>query len=145
MLVLTRKIRQQIHIGENITITILRVKGQAVRVGIEAPGDVRILRGEITLAEDATATESQATVSDDHVADGNDSSGRRVTDGAESKAGSSVTSDATGAEAGRRGSQSTCGRIDLPRAPRMPSDRPASSQLLTMVARRRRRAPLLSF
>ncbi len=47
MLVLTRKTQQQIQIGENIVITILHVKGQAVRVGIEAPRDVRVIRGEI--------------------------------------------------------------------------------------------------
>ncbi len=47
MLVLTRKTKQQIHIGSNITITILHVKGQAVRVGIEAPRDVSVLRSEV--------------------------------------------------------------------------------------------------
>ena len=47
MLVLTRKIHEQIQIGENITITILRLKGQTVRVGIDAPADVRIIRGEL--------------------------------------------------------------------------------------------------
>jgi carbon storage regulator CsrA len=47
VLVLTRKIQQQIQIGNNITITILQVKGQAVRVGIEAPRDVRVMRSEI--------------------------------------------------------------------------------------------------
>lgn len=47
MLVLTRKTQEKIQIGENITITIVRVKGQAVRVGIEAPQDVRVIRGEL--------------------------------------------------------------------------------------------------
>ncbi len=47
MLVLTRKTQQQIQIGNNIVITILHVKGQAVRVGIEAPRDVRVIRSEI--------------------------------------------------------------------------------------------------
>ncbi|HUY88069.1 MAG TPA: carbon storage regulator [Pirellulales bacterium] len=47
MLVLTRKAQQQIQIGNNIVITILHVKGQAVRVGIEAPRDVRVIRSEI--------------------------------------------------------------------------------------------------
>ena len=37
MLVLTRKTKQQIQIGPDVTITILQIKGQAVRVGIEAP------------------------------------------------------------------------------------------------------------
>ncbi len=43
MLVLTRKTKQQIQIGPNITITILQVKGQAVRVGIEAPREMNVL------------------------------------------------------------------------------------------------------
>jgi carbon storage regulator len=47
MLVLTRKAKQQIQIGPDITITILQVKGQAVRVGIEAPKDVCVLRTEL--------------------------------------------------------------------------------------------------
>lgn len=47
MLVLTRKAAQQIQIGNNIVITILHVKGQTVRVGIEAPRDVRVIRSEI--------------------------------------------------------------------------------------------------
>lgn len=48
MLVLTRKLQQQIKIGDGITVTILRVKGQTVRVGIEAPRDTRVVRGELT-------------------------------------------------------------------------------------------------
>jgi carbon storage regulator CsrA len=47
MLVLTRKIQEQIHIGNNITISILKLKGNTVRIGIEAPRDVRVLRGEL--------------------------------------------------------------------------------------------------
>ena len=47
MLVLTRKPKQQIQIGPDITITILQVKGQSVRVGIEAPRDVCVLRTEL--------------------------------------------------------------------------------------------------
>lgn len=47
MLVLTRKLNETIQIGDNITITIVRVKGRAVGVGIEAPRDIRVSRGEI--------------------------------------------------------------------------------------------------
>ena len=47
MLVLTRKLQQQIKIGDQITVTILRVKGNTVRVGIDAPRDVRVVRGEL--------------------------------------------------------------------------------------------------
>ncbi len=54
MLVLTRKNQEVIRIGENITVTILKIKGQAVSVGIDAPRAVRIIRGE--LPEKATET-----------------------------------------------------------------------------------------
>ncbi len=47
MLVLTRKTQQQIQIGDKITITIVRVTGQSVRVGIQAPEEVRVVRGEL--------------------------------------------------------------------------------------------------
>lgn len=47
MLVLTRKLQQQIKIGEQIVVTILRVKGNTVRVGIQAPREVRVIRGEL--------------------------------------------------------------------------------------------------
>ena len=47
MLVLTRKNQEVIRIGDNITVTILKVKGQAVSVGIDAPREVRIIRGEL--------------------------------------------------------------------------------------------------
>ncbi|OHB76166.1 MAG: hypothetical protein A2W31_05200 [Planctomycetes bacterium RBG_16_64_10] len=47
MLVLTRKHQEKIRIGESITITVLRTKGKAVRLGIEAPADVPVIRGEL--------------------------------------------------------------------------------------------------
>lgn len=47
MLVLSRKPNQKLHIGENITVTVLGVRGGVVKLGFEAPGDVRILRGEL--------------------------------------------------------------------------------------------------
>jgi carbon storage regulator CsrA len=47
MLVLTRKANQQIQIGDGVVITILQVKGNTVRVGIDAPREVRVVRGEL--------------------------------------------------------------------------------------------------
>jgi carbon storage regulator CsrA len=47
MLVLSRKKCQQIQIGDSVTITILKVKGQAVQVGIEAPRDIKVMRAEL--------------------------------------------------------------------------------------------------
>ncbi len=51
MLVLTRKLQEKIHIGDQVTITIVRIQGNTVRVGIEAPKTVRVIRGEIAVAE----------------------------------------------------------------------------------------------
>jgi carbon storage regulator CsrA len=53
MLVLTRKFQEKIRIGHNITVTILRIKGNAVRLGIEAPAKVTVLRGELAFDHEA--------------------------------------------------------------------------------------------
>ncbi len=50
MLVLTRKMEEKIQIGPDVTVTVLRVKGRSVQIGIEAPGSVCILRGELVAA-----------------------------------------------------------------------------------------------
>ena len=47
MLVLTRKADEQILIGDDIKITLVRVRGNSVRVGIDAPKNIRIVRGEL--------------------------------------------------------------------------------------------------
>jgi carbon storage regulator len=47
MLVLTRKLNERIAIGENIIITVVGVRGKHVRIGIEAPPEVSILRDEL--------------------------------------------------------------------------------------------------
>ena len=47
MLVLTRKVNETIVINDNITITVLEIKGGRVRLGIDAPTDVGVLRGEL--------------------------------------------------------------------------------------------------
>ena len=47
MLVLTRKVGEQIVVGEDIRITVVAVTGQRVRLGIEAPDDVVIRRKEL--------------------------------------------------------------------------------------------------
>ena len=60
MLVLTRKQKESIKIGDSIVVTILRVQGQSVRVGIEAPRDVRVVRGELTASKPADDAEQAA-------------------------------------------------------------------------------------
>ena len=47
MLVLSRKQDQEIIIGDNIKIKVLRVKGNTIRLGIEAPREVKVVRGEL--------------------------------------------------------------------------------------------------
>lgn len=47
MLVLTRKPRQQIMIGDDIIVHVVEVQGDNVRIAIDAPRDVKIYRGEI--------------------------------------------------------------------------------------------------
>ena len=47
MLVLTRKIGEQIRIGDTVTVRVLEVRGSQVRLGVDAPADVRIYREEI--------------------------------------------------------------------------------------------------
>ena len=47
MLVLSRKESEQLLIGDNIVLTINRISGNRVAIGIEAPRDVRIIRGEL--------------------------------------------------------------------------------------------------
>ena len=49
MLVLSRRSGEQIHIGSDITIVIKRIKGDRVRVGIQAPISLRVTRGELPL------------------------------------------------------------------------------------------------
>jgi len=50
MLVLTRKAKQSIMIGDDVEVTVLRVYGEKVRLGIQAPSDVPVHRTEISLA-----------------------------------------------------------------------------------------------
>ena len=47
MLILTRRVGEKLIIGENVTVTVLGVKGHQVRIGIEAPRDVTVNREEI--------------------------------------------------------------------------------------------------
>ncbi len=47
MLVLTRKSREAIRLGDDITVTVVEIKGNQVRLGIEAPANIRIYRKEL--------------------------------------------------------------------------------------------------
>ncbi|WP_298229199.1 carbon storage regulator CsrA [Gryllotalpicola sp.] len=61
MLVLTRKLGESIVIGDSITITVVDIKGDAIRLGIDAPREVRVQRSELLEAIAAeTAAAAQA-------------------------------------------------------------------------------------
>ena len=55
MLVLTRKRGEKVVIGGGITVTVVAVTGNGVRLGIDAPEQVRILRGELVCWEEESA------------------------------------------------------------------------------------------
>jgi len=47
MLILTRRVGETVMIGDNVTVTVLGVKGNQVRVGVNAPREVAVHREEI--------------------------------------------------------------------------------------------------
>jgi carbon storage regulator len=68
MLILTRKIGEQVAIGDRIKIFIVDIKGKQVRLGIEAPQETPIYRHEIYQkihAENLAAAQIEMTVFDD--------------------------------------------------------------------------------
>ncbi|MCK5881285.1 MAG: carbon storage regulator CsrA [Sinobacterium sp.] len=47
MLILTRRVQEALIVNDNVTITVLSIKGNQVRLGIDAPRDVEVHREEI--------------------------------------------------------------------------------------------------
>lgn len=56
MLVLSRKERERVRLGDEIVVTIIRVSGDKVRLGIQAPKDVLVLRDELEVFEQSEAS-----------------------------------------------------------------------------------------
>lgn len=47
MLILSRKLNEKIRIGETIALTILEIRGDQVKIGVEAPKDIKVFRQEV--------------------------------------------------------------------------------------------------
>ena len=73
MLVLTRKIQEQIRIGNDIVITVLEFRGNAIRLGIKAPRDVRVMREELPRREITINLESNDGLIANQIVDGSES------------------------------------------------------------------------
>jgi len=60
MLVLSRKLGQRFQVGHDVSITIVKIDKQAVRIGIEAPNGLTIYREEILPLSDDAEVEAEA-------------------------------------------------------------------------------------
>ena len=47
MLILTRRIGETLNIGDNVTVTVLSIQGQQIRLGVNAPREVAVHREEV--------------------------------------------------------------------------------------------------
>ena len=68
MLVLSRRVGDSVVIGEDVVVTVLEIRGDVVRIGVDAPREVAVRRKELLaeLADSnrAAASPSQAAISD---------------------------------------------------------------------------------
>ncbi|MEQ8799960.1 MAG: carbon storage regulator CsrA [Salinisphaeraceae bacterium] len=64
MLILTRRVGEAVVIGDDISVTILGVKGNQVRLGVEAPRDVSVHREEVRKRLGKQAADEDASAED---------------------------------------------------------------------------------
>ena len=65
MLILTRRVGESLMIGNDVTITLLGVKGNQVRIGVKAPKEVAVHREEILNRIEEASAESERKMSSD--------------------------------------------------------------------------------
>lgn len=63
MLVLSRKVGEKLVIDGNITVEVLKIQGNRITLGLVAPSDVKILRGELNQKQAAVQVEETPVVS----------------------------------------------------------------------------------
>ncbi len=71
MLILTRRVGETVMIGNEVTVTVLGVKGNQVRLGINAPKDVAVHREEIFERIKAAQTDSESATNGNAAVNGN--------------------------------------------------------------------------
>ena len=69
MLVLTRRVNESIMIGHEVVVTVLEVRGEQVRLGIQAPRSVEVYREEVFKTLHRANTEAAAAAADGQVPD----------------------------------------------------------------------------
>jgi carbon storage regulator len=62
MLVISRKAGEKLRVGDSVTVTILSVSGDKVAVGIDAPREIAILRGELVETIESNLESSAQTL-----------------------------------------------------------------------------------
>lgn len=65
MLVLTRKVGEQVLIGEDIVVTVLDVKGDSIKIGFDAPRGIKIQRAEMIAAVTEANQQAAAAATED--------------------------------------------------------------------------------
>jgi carbon storage regulator len=60
MLILTRRIGETLFLGDDITVTVVGINGNQVRIGIEAPLDVQVMRSELLKESESVPDDTPA-------------------------------------------------------------------------------------
>ena len=66
MLVLSRKVGERIWIGDDISITVVRITGGGVRLGIEAPSEMPVVREELKLKLEQSGLDVEVEVGENN-------------------------------------------------------------------------------